>query len=180
LRGATVNGTTTYYVDGHQYVTATNVGGMQTKASLLKDRISRQLAVEIFTKNKFLWGIKVTDAERRARSLLHDLIGDEKFQRYIRKGFIMVEGRSGTLYKISGGHNQIISYVKEASGRFVPYETFCVVFKAYDLPFTDGVIMRKLLVEHDEFALRKLANVARVPELGKIQHIGRQQQRLAV
>jgi hypothetical protein len=171
LRGVNTNGSTVYYVDGYQQA--------ENKEAAFIDKIRRQLAPTILTKNTFLWGIKITDAERRARSLLHDLIGNDEFERYIRKGFIMVKGRSGTLYKISGGHNRIISYVKDATGRFVPYENFCVVFKVYDLPFTDGVIMRKMLVEHDEFALRKLANVGRVSELEKVQHLNKQQ-RMAV
>lgn len=139
----------------------------KTKEELFREKLQANLRPEIVTKNQQLWGLELTEEELRARTLLYDLIGDLEFRRYLRKGFIMVTGKSGTMYKISGGHNRIVSYKKANTGRFMPFEEFCVVFAQYNLPFTDGVIMRKLLVEHDEFSLRKKANVFQVGEPGK-------------
>ena len=145
----------------------------RSEAEKFRDKIRANLAPNIITKNKQLWGIELSDEELRARSLLLELIGAEAFKRYLRKGFIMVTGRSGTLYKISGGHNRIVSYKKNIEGQLQPYEEFCVVFSAYDLPFTDGVIMRKLLVEHDEFSLRKRSNVYAVGSKDKFPELVR-------
>lgn len=131
-----------------------------SKAELFRSRIKKQLACEAVGRGNDLWIVKRTVEENRARRFLKRLIGERDFERYLRRGFIMVKGRSGTLYKVSGGHVRVVSYVKQASGKFEPHETFCVVFKDADLPFTDGVIMRKLIIENDEFALRKLANVS--------------------
>lgn len=139
----------------------------KTKEEEFRERLQANLAPDIVTKNRYLWGIDLTEEEIRARSLLLELIGSVEFRRYLTRGFIMVTGRSGTLYKISGGHNRIVSYKKAVNGKFMPFEEFCVVFSQYDLPFTDGVIMRKLMVEHDEFAMRKKANVFSVGERDK-------------
>lgn len=141
-----------------------------SKKAELRERLRKQMTPEIITKNGQLWGIELTAEEMRARSLLYDLVGDRAFRRYLKRGFIMVEGKNGTLYKISGGHHRIVSYVRNTEGKYEPFESYCVVFKDWQLPFTDGVIMRKLLVENDEFALRKLANVNRIskPSSGNV------------
>jgi len=139
----------------------------KSKEEIFREKLKANLRPEIVTKNQQLWGLELTEEELRARTLLYELIGDVDFRRYLRRGFIMVTGKSGTLYKISGGHNRIVSYKKANTGRLMPFEEFCVVFTQYNLPFTDGVIMRKLLVEHDEFSLRKKSNVFQVGEKGK-------------
>lgn len=139
----------------------------KTKEEIFREKLQANLRPEIVTKNQQLWGLELTEEELRARTLLYELIGNLDFRRYLRRGFIMVTGKSGTMYKISGGHNRIVSYKKSNTGRFMPFEEFCVVFSQYNLPFTDGVIMRKLLVEHDEFSLRKKSNVFQVGEPGK-------------
>lgn len=157
--GAHTYGTGMYWGNNHYY--------QKTKEELFREKLQANLRPEIVTKNQQLWGLKLTEEELRARTLLYDLVGDLEFRRYLRKGFIMVTGKSGTMYKISGGHNRIVSYKRANTGRFMPFEEFCVVFSQYNLPFTDGVIMRKLLVEHDEFSLRKKSNVFQVGEPGK-------------
>lgn len=134
----------------------------QSPVDEFRERIRQNLRPEILVKNRDIWGVALTDEEARARSLLFDLVGEAEFRRYLRRGFIMVAGRSGTFYKISGGHSLVTSYVRNDQGGYEPYERFCVQFAQYNLPFTDGVIMRKLLVENDEFALRKASNVHRV------------------
>lgn len=137
-----------------------NPANFISKESLFREKMKTNLLPVM--KHREIWGAKLTVEEYRARTLLHDLVGDQEFKRFLKRGFIMVKGRSGTLYKITGGYSMVVSYIKNDKGKYVPYERFCVQFKCYDLPFTDGVIMRKLLVENDEFALRKAANVSKV------------------
>lgn len=145
-----------------EYCYGTWAQACPSKEDILRQRMRNNLAPKIITKNRDLWGVSISDDERRARQLLFELVGEASFRRYLRRGFIMVQGRSGTMYKISGGTTRVISYVKGPNGNFEPYESFCVQFKQYDLPFTDGVIMRKLLVENDEFSLRKESNVCKL------------------
>lgn len=142
---------------------------VRSKEEEMRDRLRKNLQPEIVTRNRYLWGVDLTEEEVRARTLLLELVGDLSFRRYLRKGFIMVTGKSGTIYKVSGGNNLIISYIKDNKGRYVPNEKFCVQFTYADLPFTDGVIMRKLIIENDEFALRKRANVFKISEADKFE-----------
>jgi hypothetical protein len=100
--------------------------------------------------------------EIRARELLRDLVGDAEFKRYLVRGFIMVRGKSGVLYKICGGYERVVSYTKGQDGKYHPFETFCVVFKNGKLPHTDWVVMRKILIDTDEFGFRKIAVIHRV------------------
>lgn len=151
-----------HIVTGLNYSVGTNnifYPYIKSPKQALLDKMRKNLTPEIVTKNRYLWGVNLTEQEVRARTLLYEMIGEREFRRFLRKGFIMVTGASGTLYKIAGGHNLIISFVKNQKGQYVPHERFCVQFEDYNLPYTDGILMRKLLVEFDEFQLRKASNV---------------------
>lgn len=121
---------------------------------------------DVLLKDSDIWSIDLSQEEVKARGLLREMIGHDQFKRYLKRGFIMVGGRSGVMYKVHGGdasapsRGLIESYVKNPyTGRYHPFEAFCVQFKDQGLPHTDGVVMRKMLIEHDEFGLRKIANV---------------------
>lgn len=155
--------------------TGSSYGRWMSKEEMLRERIKQQLNPPIYVtrdgkkvlvKDKDLWDVQQTPEENRARGLLREMVGDMAFRRYLQRGFLMVKGGSGVMYKIYGGtassrnRGLIESYIKNpATGTFTPFEAFCIQFKDAGLPHTDGVIMRKLLVENDEFGMRKLANV---------------------
>jgi len=103
-------------------------------------------------------------AEQRARLLLRDMIGEEAFRQYLKRGFITCQGPSGIRYRVTGGQNKIVAYMKNAQGRYVPFEELCIVVTE-PMPFTDWVIWRKLMCEGDEFALRKIANITKLVQL---------------
>lgn len=135
----------------------------QSKEQVFKAKIRAQLNPNsIIRKCDQLITLNADKAEQKARLLLRDMIGDKAFRDYMRRGFIMVKGASGVLYQIMGGHNRITSFIKNTQGKYEPFEGFCVVFKDRDLPYTDWVIMRKILIETDEFGLRKVANVWKI------------------
>jgi len=159
-------GTGNYFSIGGTYA-------QKTKEEELRDRLRANLRPGIVTRNRNLWGIELTEEEIRARTLLLELIGETAFRRYMRRGFIMVQGRSGTMYKVSGGNVMIVSYVRDAAGKYIPNEKFCVIFNYGNMPFTDGVIMRKLIIENDEFALRKRANVFKISDQEKVELLTR-------
>lgn len=147
----------------------------RSKEDMLREKIRQQLnppiyferdGQKILLKDKDLWDVQQTPEENRARGLLREMVGEEAMRRYLKRGFLMVKGNSGVLYKIYGGNPSarnrglIESYIKNpATGTFTPFEAFCIQFKDTGLPHTDAVIMRKLLVENDEFGMRKMANV---------------------
>ena len=128
--------------------------------SFVREIIRQQLRIGRSHKNDDLINLNNNPAELRARELLLEMIGLSEFRKYLTRGFITVIGKNGTLYKISGGHHRVVSYIKGTDGKYKPNECFCLVFKDLNLPFTDGVIMRKLMVEHDEVGFRKLSNVS--------------------
>jgi len=129
------------------------------KKQEFRNRIRRQLAPEARPENEGLLRCNNDPAELKARGLLRELVGEKAFRDYLRRGFISVKGKSGLFYRIFGGTRHMTSYAKHDDGKFYPHEDICVVFCDRNLPLTDGVVMRLLLVENDEFALRRLANV---------------------
>jgi hypothetical protein len=138
-----------------------------SKADLFRQRIRRNMAPAIIHNYRDIYNVERTAAEMRARELLKEMIGEVAFKRYLLRGFILARGgKSGTLYKIHGGHGRIESFVKDQNGKNVPHESFCIQFKDCGLPHTDGVIMRKLLVEFDEDTLHKTANICKIGNIG--------------
>lgn len=95
----------------------------------------------------------VDQKELRARDTLQRILGDEKFRRYLRDGFISVRARSGKVYQIFPGHG--ITRVYE-NGQMV--ERLCVVLSG-SFPPTDSLIMRYLLILNDERDFRSHAIV---------------------
>jgi hypothetical protein len=127
------------------------------KRDLLKQRLKQQLSSPHTIHDDLIASSK-QESEIRARALLREMIGESEFKRYVRRGFIIAKGKSGLIYKITGVN--IICYFKSKDGKFRAIESLCVVFKNMHLPYADAVIMRKLLVENDEFYLRNVANIA--------------------
>lgn len=129
------------------------------KKETLRNRIRQQLTPDIRPENEHLLRCSNDPAELKARGLLREMIGMKAYRDYLRRGFITVRGKSGLHYRIFGGTRHMTSYAKHDDGKFYPHEDICVVFCDHNLPLTDGVVMRLLLVENDEFALRRIANV---------------------
>lgn len=153
-------------------------------SKLLKGLLIRRFVysgLNIFVKksrNDLLMTRNCSEEEIRARELLCEMIGFEEYSKYLRRGFIVVAGRSGQRYVIRGGHSLISVYGKGADGKWLHVEDLCVQFKEYRLAHTDAVIMRKLFVEHDEFELRKKSNATKRDEsLDKSREERRKEQR---
>ena len=135
-----------------------------SKVDQFRAKIKGNLRPSIEATNGYLMDLNNDPAERRARQLLSDLISREEFRRYLVRGFIMVKGRSGLLYKIYGGYKQMVSYKQDPSGKYEPFESYCIVFRNSKLPATDWVIMRKLIIDNEEFKLHQLAVVHRMSQ----------------
>lgn len=123
----------------------------------MRSRIRTQLSSKFNTKHLNI--VKENTPEDKARGLLREMIGDKAFLQYIKKGFITVRGRTGLMYKVSP--TGVWSYAPRPDGKYDQFEYICIVFRQSGIPPTDAVIMRKLLIEHDEFGLRKAANVSK-------------------
>lgn len=136
-----------------------------TKAQRFRQRIRDQLrGAGVPRQKRYLDHVKEGDPEFKARGLLRELIGEHHFRNYMRRGFIMVQGRSGLLYKIMRGcaSQSIRSYGRTKNGKWAPFENICIIFKKNGLPPTDSVIMRMMMCQRDEWGLRSMANVSHV------------------
>lgn len=135
------------------------LGGL--KIHLLKLFSYRGLWISVKkSRNDMLMLHNCSEEEGRARQLLCEMIGYEEYKKYLKRGFIVVRSdKTGWYYVIRGGHSMIECYSKTDKGVWYQKDKICIQFDQYDLPHTDGIILRKLMVEHDEFALRKKANV---------------------
>lgn len=89
--------------------------------------------------------------EVRARETLAAVIGDEKYKRFLRDGFVTVRGKSGRTYQLFPGYQFTRVY-----NRGVPEPQLCVVLNG-KFPPTDSLIVRFLMVLNDEEGFRKLA-----------------------
>lgn len=120
--------------------------------------INRIKTVMVNTRTyKALGGVSENTPEGRARALLREMVGPQEFARYLRRGSLAVVGNSGLHYVIYG--NTIRVFAKTITGKLKFVESICIVFKNHEsLPPTDHVIMRKMMIEADEFGLRSIGN----------------------
>jgi len=132
-----------------------------SKKQAFRNKLKKQLRPDFTPANTDLLACNADPAEQKARELLRELITASEFRNYLRRGFITVKGKSGILYRIFGGYKHMTSYAKHDDGKYYKHEDICVVFNR-EMPMTDGVVMRLLLIENDEFSLRKLANVRNI------------------
>ena len=101
--------------------------------------------------------------ELRARETLRRMLGDDKFQRFLRNGFVSAQGKSGKVYQIYPGHGMTIVY-----DRGTPVERLCMVLQG-DFAATDSLITRYVMILHDEQRFRVLAKVWQAtPRLAKM------------
>jgi hypothetical protein len=89
--------------------------------------------------------------EMRARETLHRVLGDDKFRRFLKTGFVSVRAKSGLIYQIFPGHG-ITKVFRDGQ----QIERLCVVLRG-NFPPTDSLIMRYLLILNDENKFRSYA-----------------------
>ena len=89
--------------------------------------------------------------EIRARETLRRVLGEDKFRRFLKHGFVSVQAKSGLIYQIFPGHGITAVY---RDGEMI--ERLCVVLRG-SFPPTDSLIMRYLLILNDERDFRKHA-----------------------
>lgn len=92
--------------------------------------------------------------ENIAIESLRELISESEFRRYLKKGFIVVNTKSGRRYQIFRDQNHSKVYEK---GKLV--EEVCVQIRDHNVPKTDKLIAFKTMLETDENEFRKKANI---------------------
>lgn len=89
-----------------------------------------------------------------ALQLLRKMVDAEGFKRYLRHGFVVAKGPSGLTYQIARNDN--VRVVVRDGGEIVAH--LCVHVR--DVPPTDTVVAKMLIVECDEPDIWKRANVS--------------------
>ena len=159
-------GGTTYSPETYQYVTSLGGCGYgeysnpqtpkEAKRAALRFKIRTALRSKMVAHHL---PTPSNDEEQRARKLLLSLIGQERYRLYLKRGFVVEQGKSGLKYKIKPGHSMVEVLHPKKSGEFFKFRSLCIQPKVSGLPPTDSVIMRIMLVRHDEFAMQKLSNI---------------------
>lgn len=93
-----------------------------------------------------------TPEEITALQLLRGLVGQDEFRRYLKYGFVMVQGQSGLRYQVKRGRHVVD--VWNERGRV---DGICVYLQGR-FPPTDDVITRMLMAERDELELWRRGN----------------------
>ena len=125
----------------------------ELKRKQIRDRLRRNLLPQFLFKRFGLGNVK-KPSEARARDALQNIIGNERFRRYLKNGFVSIRGKSGRVYQVFPGHQ--MTKVWEADEHI---EDLCVVLVDSSLPPSDSVIMRMLMILDSEDAFRRVANV---------------------
>jgi hypothetical protein len=94
-------------------------------------------------------------AERRAETLLRDMLAPEEYRRLLTTGFLEIASptRPDRVYRIPRGPGQVLV---EERGRVL--ERLCVQPEVAGLPEADVVLLHKLLIESDEERYLATAN----------------------
>jgi len=94
-------------------------------------------------------------AERRAETLLRDMLSQEEYRRLLTTGFLEISSptRPDRVYRIPRGPGQVLV---EEHGRVL--ERLCLQPEVAGLPEADVVLMHKLLIEADEDRYLATAN----------------------
>lgn len=90
-----------------------------------------------------------------ALQLLKKMLDEDAWRKYLKYGFVLVEGESGLVYQIRRNEWHVLVYLR---GEMVA--ELCVgLANRHYMPPTDEVIARKLIVECDEADIWRRANV---------------------
>jgi len=122
----------------------------KTPVDRLREVIERRCAPAIFTRRKSIV-VNADERELRARETLRRVIGDEKYQSFMKNGFVSAKARSGLVYQIFPGHG-----ITAVFDKGIMIDRLCVVLRG-DFPPTDSLIVRYLMILNNEQQFRGLA-----------------------
>lgn len=132
------------------------------KKYALQQKIRSQLRVEVINhKNRMPRSLgfsadfsTATTAEIKALQLLKNLITETEWRKYLRSGILSIRGKSGLIYKIVRTQDHI--WVHSPTGELLV--ELCVGGQ-HQIPYTDRVISKKLIIETNEIDIWRRANI---------------------
>jgi len=96
--------------------------------------------------------------EQTALEMLREMITEKEFFKYLKYGFLIVEGKSGKQYQVFRLNAHTKVWMR---GKLV--EEICVrINNKADVPPTDNVIAFKVMIESNEDEFRRIGNVYRM------------------
>lgn len=111
----------------------------------------------VFTRRRYSHIQSAADErEIRARETLRHIIGEQDYNRFLRRGFVSVRAKSGRLYVIYPGHSLTGVY---EDGKLI--ERLCGDLQGGFTP-TDSLLTRYCLILYDEDQFRSRCNVTPV------------------
>jgi len=126
------------------------------KKSSLRYRIRQQLTSHISGRSAHT-GRQFDGAssdELMALNLLKQMVDQESFKKYLKHGFVTVQGPSGLLYQIRRQQHQVIVW---KNGKQIA--RLCVYLKD-KVPPTDDVVAKILICRYDEIDIWRRANIS--------------------
>ena len=128
-------------------------------------QIKKQLRAAAHLRGNPSFVDSLNPAEVKALQLLKSLVDAENFRKYLKYGFVTVEGMSGLLYNIYRRRNTIVFEDN------VQVASLCVHLRGNQPP-TDEVIAKVLMCECDEAAIWKQSNHTFRKKTAKIVQLG--------
>jgi hypothetical protein len=139
------------YVPWVSYIYNTN------PAETKRERLRNNLVIAVKSRATPLGN--ASGPELVALETLREMISESDFRKYLKYGFVLVEGASGKIYQVyrSRAHTKVWE-----NGKIV--EEICVRISDHNIPLTDNVIafISMILASEDEF--KKLGNVYNMRE----------------
>ncbi len=131
---------------------------LEDKGFTFKQKIKNNLV--ILTKSRADLPNVVDSAERVAMETLREMVSETEFRKYLKYGFVLVEGESGSVYQVfrNRSHTKVWK-----NGKVI--EEICVRIKDNKVPPTDNVIAFRQIIKTSESEFRKLGNVYK---MGKV------------
>lgn len=118
-----------------------------------KHKIKTNL-VSILVKSRAVDYRNIPKSEWCAIEALREMITETEFRKYMKYGFILVQGKSGDTYQLFRQRRHIKVWNK---GKII--EEICVRIRDKKIPLTDSVIAFKIMLETSEEEFKKLGNV---------------------
>lgn len=129
----------------------------ETKKALEKERKIQKIKSNLLIKVKSRVPSRqavIPENEQVAIETLRESITEKEFRKYLKYGFVLVNGKGGKTYQVF--KNRLHTKVWKG-GQVI--EEICVHLKDWAIPPTDHVIAFRTMIQADEEAFRKLGNV---------------------
>lgn len=151
----TRNGDLSIQIENEEFLFVEDSEGVlkENKKEQFRRKIRYNLVIRTKTRGGLING--VPKEEWTAIETLREMISEKEFRKYMKYGFLMVEGKSGDIYQVfrNKSHTKVWR-----SGEVI--EEVCVrLDHSYKAPPTDNVIAFAMLIQYDESEFKKLGNV---------------------